>query len=131
MLSVLGHISLGILGGSSYVLCFESDGHVAVERAGYDYDILIPRCLDQVVKSKAISDGSKPLCSDILIEDDGDDLGLHLPFKTISDLGWLPLDLLFFVLILFRKSSVTVFRSHRPPFLDSRVAYRRSTVLQI
>lgn len=131
MISVLGHVSLGILGGSSYVLCFKLDGHVKMERAGYDYDILIPRCLDQVVKGETISDDSKRLCSDILIEDDGDDLGLHLPLKSISDLGWLPTDLLFFVLLIFSKSSATVFRSHRPPFLDSRVAHRRSTVLLI
>lgn len=132
MIAVLGHFTLGLLGQASYVLCIEANGHAQIESAGYDGQQWLSHCLNQTVDGKAIPNDSELPCQDIPL--DVGDNGLHFPalkiWKNFIDLGSIATNLFFFILVIFRKSTVARF----PPqnlLPDSRIVQRRSTVLLI
>lgn len=132
MIAVLSHFTLGLLGQASYVLCIESNGHAQIERAGLDSQQWLSHCLNQTVDGKAIQNDGELPCQDIPLA--VGDNGLHFPalkiWKNFIDLGWIATNLVFFILVIFRKPTVTGF----PPqnlLTDSRIVFRRSTVLLI
>ncbi|MCK9620785.1 MAG: hypothetical protein M0R47_09655 [Methylobacter sp.] len=133
MLAVLGHFGLGHSDASAFVLCFGTDGHVAVERAGHDHGA----DTDKVYPTKAetgayFTDMDSP-CEDFPVV--GDDHGAHIPLTDLSkasvDLGLLPLVFLVFLLIPYAR--VITRRSFFPDplFTDSHLLAIRSTVLLI
>jgi hypothetical protein len=133
MLAVLGHFGLGHSDASAFVLCFGTDGHVAVERAGHDHGA----DTDKVYPTKAdtgayFTDMDSP-CTDISVVDD--DHGAHIPltdlYKASVDLGLLPLVFLVFLFILYAKVISRRPFFPDPLFTDSRLLSLRSIVLLI
>ncbi len=133
MLAVLGHFGLGHSDASAFVLCFGTDGHVAVERAGHDHGA----DTDKVYSTKAetgayFTDMDSP-CEDIPVI--GDDHGAHIPLTDLSkasvDLGLLPLVFLVFLLIPYARVITRRPFISDPLFTDSRLLAHRSIVLLI
>jgi hypothetical protein len=131
MLAVLGHFGLGHSDASAFVLCFGTDGHVAVEHAGHNHGA----DTDKVYPTGTgayFTDTDSP-CEDIPVV--GDDHGAHIPLLELSkasvDLGLLPLVFFVFFLIPYTKviSRRPLFSD--PLFTDSRLLGLRSTVLLI
>lgn len=133
MLAVLGHFGLGHSDASTFVLCFGTDGHVAVERADHDHGTNA----DKVSQTKAVTgayfaDGDSP-CTDIPVV--GDDHGTHIPLSALSkasvDFGLLPLVFLVFLFIPYARVITRRSFSTDPLFTDSRLLSLRSIVLLI
>ncbi len=133
MLAVLGHFGLGHSDASAFVLCFGTDGHVAVERAGHDHgadtDKVYPTKADTVAY---FTDMDSP-CTDISVVDDVH--GAHIPLTDLSkasiDLELLPLVFLVFLLIPYARVITRRPFFPDPLFTDSRLLALRSTVLLI
>jgi hypothetical protein len=123
MLAVLGHFGLGHSDASAFVLCFGTDGHVAVERASHDHG---------ADTGAYFTDMASP-CEDIPVVDD--DHGTHIPLTDLSkasvDLGLLPLVFLVFLLIPYARVITQRPFFPDPLFTDSRLLGLRSTVLLI
>ncbi len=123
ILAVLGHFGLGHSDASAFVLCFGTDGHVAVERAGHNHG----------ADTGAYFTDMDSSCTDISVVDD--DHGAHIPLTDLSkasiDLGLLPLVLLVFLLIRYARVITRRPFSPAPLFTDSRLLGLRSTVLLI
>ena len=133
VLAILGHFTLGLLEHSAYVLCFGADGHVAVERAGHDHSAENPRAVPQAISVQTTLQNADHPCVDIPVA--SDDHGSHAPFsgfwKDFSDVEWVALAVLCFILLPFIRTAGAVIRAHSPPFFDSRLLLRRSVVLLI
>jgi len=137
MIAILGHFGLGHRDASTFVLCFGTDGHVAVERIGQDHGANADIVSQSKVKTDAyFTDGDSPCtspCTDIPVG--GDDHGTHVPLTDLSkvsiDLGILPL---FFLVFLFIPYAQVITRRPffpDPLFTDSRLLGLRSIVLLI
>ena len=133
MLAVLGHFGLGHSDASAFVLCFGTDGHVAVERAGHDHGADKDKVYPTKTETGAYFTDMASPCTDISVV--GDDHGAHIPLTALSkasvDLGLLPL--VFFVFLLIPYARVITRRPFfsDPLFTDSRLLALRSTVLLI
>ncbi|MDO9049840.1 MAG: hypothetical protein Q7U66_19175 [Methylobacter sp.] len=133
MLAVLGHFGLGHNDASAFVLCFGTDGHVAVERADHNHGINADNVsLTKTETGAYFSNGDLP-CTDIPVV--GDDHGAHVPLSALSkvsvDLGLLPLIFLVFLLIPYARVITRRPFFPYPLFIDSRLLSLRSTVLLI
>lgn len=137
ILTVLSHFDVGHTDPSVFVLCFGSDGHVAVERISQNHDANADKTPQhQDGANSYITDGGSPCtspCTDIPLA--GDDHGAHVPLLVLSkvslDIGLLPLFFLVFFLIPYAGASIRRCFFPDPPFTDSRLLGLRSTVLLI
>ncbi|MDD4904558.1 MAG: hypothetical protein PHD39_00165 [Methylobacter tundripaludum] len=137
MLAVLGHFGLGHSDASAFVLCFGTDGHVAVERVGQDHGVNADKVFPTKAETNAyFTDGDSPCtspCTDIPVV--GDDHGAHIPLTDLSkasvDLGLLPLVFLVFLFIPYVQVITRRSFFADPLFTDSRLLALRSIVLLI
>lgn len=136
ILAVLGHFGLGHRDVSAFVLCFGTDGHVAVEKTVKDQFASVNAVTRFNDETNALtSDEGDPCsspCTDIPI--DGDD---HIPLqltnlsKIAIDTGLLPVFFLISLLILYARVIIRQPAFFDPLFTDSRLLALRSTVLLI
>lgn len=134
ILAVLGHFGLvGHSDASAFVLCFGTDGHVAVERAGHNHGADTDKIYPTKADTGAYFTAMDSPCTDISVVDD--DHGAHIPLtdlsKTSIDLGLLPQVLLFFLLIPYARVITRRPFFPEPLFTDSRLLGLRSTVILI
>ena len=133
MLAVLGHFGLGHSDASAFVLCFGTDGHVAVERAGHDHGADTAKVYPTKAETGAYFTDMDSPCEDIPVV--GDDHGAHIPLTDLSkasvDLGLLPLVFLVFLLIPYARVITRRPFFPDPLFTDSRLLGLRSIVLLI
>lgn len=133
MLAVLGHFGLGHSDVSAFVLCFGTDGHVAVEPAGHNHGADTDKAYPARTETGTYFTDTDSPCEDIPVV--GYDHGAHIPLldlsKASADLGLLPL--VFFVFLLIPYTKVISRRPLFPDplFTDSRLLGLRSTVLLI
>lgn len=131
LITVLIHFGFGHQDVSSFVLCFGSDGHVAVEHIAQDHDAGGGKASVTNYSLPANHSPCTSPCADIPL--DGD---THTPLpltdlsKIAFDIGFLPL--FFLVLLIYYPRLIT----RQPPFpallfTDSRLLALRSTVLLI
>ncbi|WP_333873662.1 hypothetical protein [Methylobacter sp.] len=133
MLAVLGHFGLGHSDASAFVLCFGTDGHVAVEHAGHNHGADTDKVYPTKTETDAYFTDMDSPCEDIPVV--GDDHGAHIPLTDLSkasvDLGLLPLVFLVFLLIPYARVIARRPFFSDPLFTDSRLLGLRSTVLLI
>ncbi|RYU58149.1 hypothetical protein EWI61_11260 [Methylolobus aquaticus] len=133
LLAMIGHFTFDHSEASAFVLCFGADGHVAVERADHDHRPFTPRSLEKRVASEtALPNADRP-CVDVPVA--SDDHGPHTPFPEFgerwSDMDWVALIALCFILLPPTRTASSAFRVYAPPLFDSRTLLRRSIVLLI
>ncbi|MBS3953139.1 MAG: hypothetical protein KGZ88_09345 [Methylomicrobium sp.] len=135
--AVLSHFGGGHTDPSVFVLCFGSDGHVAVERISQDHDANANKALQHKDRANAyFTDGDSPCtspCTDVPLGDD--DHASHVPLtdlsKTSLDVGILPLFFIAFLLVPYARVITRRRFSSDPPITDSRLLALRSIVLLI
>jgi len=132
MITILCHFGIGHGDVSDFVLCFGSDGHVAVEHAGHVHhsEMVKSNSVKTVIGSSTANKIGEP-CVDVPVV--SDEHGDHVPLTDFSknsiDLGILPLFLIVFFIIQTSREVPPRRFSFDPLFTDSRILSLRSTVL--
>jgi len=136
MIAVLGHFGLGHHDVSAFVLCFEADGHVAVERAVNGHCPRAARSLEEASAKKTsaytLEAGESP-CADIPIA--SDDHGAAKPVlesqERLPDFARIALAALVIAVLPVNAPVAEPVSFPDPPIVDSRLSALRSVVLLI
>lgn len=131
MFTVLCHFSFDQTLFSSYVWCFEFDGHTQMEPVGHHHVARSPSVALEKQTTASQNDTGHSNCIDVSVSD-GDQVCSPKPIKDLFKLPVFPLGLalcLFLLnLSLATKSHQFSFLRYRP-FVDSGQLALRSTVL--
>lgn len=131
MFTVLCHFSFDQTLFSSYVWCFEFDGHTQMEPAGHHHDAKTPSlALDKQTTASQPGTGHSN-CIDVSVSD-GDQACSPKPIKDLFKLPAFPLGLTLWLFVL--NLSLVVSANRIPflryrPFIDSGQLALRTTVL--
>ena len=136
IVAMLGHFGLHARDASAFVVCFGSDGHVAVEPAGHDHGPQARDGLEQAPLTRKGAHGLKTgesRCTDIPVI--SEDHGSHKPLieskNPSPDTGVLAFAALVIALIPFDEPAAASVFFPDPPIIDSRLPPLRSVVLLI
>ncbi|QBQ55140.1 hypothetical protein [Nitrosococcus wardiae] len=132
IVAVLGHFGLSYHEASAFVLCFGTDGHVAVEPA--DHEHALPHSNESSPPEAGAHTHGLKLeerpCLDLPVVsgNHGDHKLLTGPQKPLLDEG-LVVAILVIAIIFFPKAIATPVFSPDPSIVDSRLIALRSVVL--
>lgn len=134
VIALLSRFTLDVLTGPMYVLCFGTDGHVAVEVAGHDHRAnansqAVPPTIDS--KQRPVAQNFDPPCLDLPVTSDAKGTQASTDFaKALNGIAWVGMWLLSILLFIWLCPE-RISPSRSPPGPDSRVFLRRCVVLLI